>query len=88
MILFIKIILCAGVIAFPIVKSYFKGVVEFFWVKGIIFGLNYDSMYFGTKDKDNNESVYKLHNFQFHLLCATVTMSFSVKANDIEIHKE
>jgi hypothetical protein len=85
MITFFKIVAIIGLIFFPIVKSKNKGVIEWFWIKGIVLGLNYDSMYFAVKKEDGEDQAYKLYNFQFHLFIGTITMSFSVKKDDIAI---
>ncbi len=84
MILFIKIIVILGLIAFPIIKGYFKGVVEFFWLKGFVIGANFDSIYVGAKINDK-ERIFKTYSFQFHIILITLIMSFSIEKKNIEL---
>ena len=84
---FIKTIIIAGMIAFPIIKGVFKGTSEFNVFKGIVFGIHYDSIFFGAMI-DKEERTFQLHTLSFHAFCFTLTMACSVERPDVEIEKE
>lgn len=75
MILFIKLIVIIGLIAFPIIK-YLEGHVNLLWVKGIILGINWGSEYFLLKSKEE-QKVVKLTVIQFQIGFFAVQMSYS-----------
>ena len=88
MILFIKIIIALGLIAFPIVKEVYKGKIDvaFYW--GVVFGFHYDKSYFRAKFKDGDEKNFKLHILQFHILCMTVLLTFTRPADDVILEED
>ena len=84
MILFIKIIIVLGMIAFPIIKSALNGAFELGFIKGILFGVNYDCSIFEAKTKEDELKLFRVHVTQFHLGFFTVSMAFSKEADDLE----
>lgn len=85
MIIFIKAIVVLGLIAFPIIKTYFKGTVNFQWIYGVVFGINFDKSYFRVKKKDESEAkMYCMRIFQFNLGVFNITMAFSIRQHDLE----
>ena len=88
MILFIPIIIGLGLISFPIIMIFFKGAVEYTLYWGVVFGTHYDKLYFQTKDKDGEKQNYRLNIIQFHILCVSIMLSFSTKADNIIVEDE
>lgn len=86
MIIFIEIVVALGLIAFPIIISYFKGTLKWCWAKGFVVGVNYDSMFFMTEIEGVRQP-YKLHSFQFHVACLSLALAFSLKRDDIKIEE-
>ena len=84
MILFIKIIIVTGMIAFPVIKSGLNGVVEVGFLKGFLLGANYDCSIFEAKTKEDELKLFRVHVTQFHLGIFTVSMAFSKEAHDLE----
>ena len=84
MIDFIKVIVVLGLIAFPIIKSILDGAIEIGFLKGILFGINYDCSVFEAKTKEDELKLFRVHVTQFHLGFFTVSMAFSKEADDLE----
>jgi hypothetical protein len=87
MILFIEIVVVLGLIAFPIVKTYFKGVVEWMWVQGIVVGVNSGAVIFSAL-VNKEKKIFKMYSIQFHILIITVSMCFSIEKPDYETKEE
>lgn len=87
MITLIKIVVILGVIAFPIVKSVFKGVIQFNFNKGFVIGANYLVTPF-VAEIDGENRAFELYNLQFHIACLTCTMAFSIERKDVIIEDE
>lgn len=75
MILFIKLIVLVGIIAFPVIK-YLGGHTSFIWIKGLIFGVNWGAEHFLLKS-EKEEKVIKLTVIQFQIGFFAVQMSYS-----------
>jgi hypothetical protein len=73
-------------IAYPIVKLMLKGAVDWFFVSGLLIGLNSGSQHFITKI-DGVDRIFEMYTIQFHLLIITISMAFSVERPDA-IEKE
>lgn len=86
MILFIETIVALALIAFPIVKTGFKGVVDFQWIRGLLIGANYGSMFFRAT-VDDEKKVFQMYTLQFHVAFITITMAFSVERPNAEVHE-
>tara|TARA_B110000908_G_scaffold122800_1_gene144016 strand:+ start:498 stop:746 length:249 start_codon:yes stop_codon:yes gene_type:complete len=74
---FISIVTLAGLIAFPIIHNRQSGVIQFDFIIGIAFGLNYNKI--DLEDLEDENKYYTQHMFQFHLGFLTTTMSFLVQ---------
>ena len=74
---FISIVTLAGLIAFPIIHNRQSGVIQFDFIIGIAFGLNYNRI--NLEDLEDESKYYTQHMFQFHLGFLTTTMSFLVQ---------
>lgn len=74
---FISIVMLAGLITFPVVYNRQSGVVQFDFIIGIAFGLNYNKI--DLEDLEDEDKYYTQHMFQFHLGFLTTTMSFLVQ---------
>ena len=88
MILFIKIIIGLGLIAFPIIMGLLKGKVDYAFYYGIVFGFHYDKAYYRVKYEDGEKKNYKLHIFQFHILFVTILLKFAKPAENITVEDE
>ena len=83
MLLYIQIIIALGLIAFPIIKTFLKGALEFNFHKGIIFGMDYDYVYFNaTIDKEVR--TFRMNTLNFHLAIMTCTMAWSLEVKGYE----
>lgn len=82
MILFIEVIVVLGLIAFPIVTAHFKGLAEWFWIKGIVLGINGGSHFFSV-EIEAKKRIFQMYTIQFHLICITVSMAFSIERPDM-----
>ena len=87
MILFIEAVIVLGLIAFPIVKTYFKGAVEWMWISGLVLGINAGALMFSAMI-DDEKMIFKMYTFQFHLFLITVSMAFSIEKPDYELEEE
>jgi len=77
MIEFINIVMLSGLITFPVVYNRQSGVVQFDFIIGMAFGLNYNKI--DLEDLEDESKYYTQHMFQFHLGFLTTTMSFLVQ---------
>ena len=87
MITFIEITILLGLIAFPIIKSYFKGALEFIFIKGFVLGANYDSVFFRANIADEDRT-FQLHTFSFYIMFLAINMAFSIERPDVELFEE
>ena len=82
MILFLKIIVGLGLIAFPIVLSILNGTITFTTYWGIVFGIHYDKIHIKETYKDGSPAqTFRINMIQFHLGFITILMSFRTKYN-------
>lgn len=88
MLLFIQIIIGIGLVLYPIIMIFLRGSVEYAFYWGVVFGTHYDKIYFQTKNKDGEKQNYRLNMIQFHVLCVSIMLNFSTKANNIIVEDE
>ena len=74
---FISIVMLAGLVAFPIIHNRQSGVIQFDFIIGIAFGLNYNRI--NLEDLEDESKYYTQHMLQFHLGFLSTTMSFLVQ---------
>ncbi len=87
MITFIEVTILLGLIAFPIIKSYFKGALEFIIIKGFVLGVNYDSVFFRANISDEDRT-FQLHTVSFYIMFLAINMAFSIERPDVELKEE
>lgn len=67
----------------PLVKYPLQGTITPSWLKGIVFGANYEGNFYGAKFEGETENrVFKLHLVQVHLGIMTLTFAWSIEHPD------
>ncbi len=76
-----------GMIMFPLVMLVFKGDFKSSLIKGCVFGISYSTRIYINPEEDD-ESVLQIHGLSFYLFFISITMSFSVSKDDLEVIDE